>query len=119
MVLSQALSTAPPRAKHAVEPEIIYEQCLGHGVPDFDEIYDQYVSAVIDLKTSLTVQQIDSELFHLRQEFGDEVFSVEHGFNFEAANLQKQFFVIEALMYHQLFFKKANEFYNQPVVGVW
>jgi hypothetical protein len=122
-------TTILARAGEQHRPEIdinrMYYECThlfglrsAGGIPDFDEIFDAYTAAFVELRTSVNAAEIDEELVRLKSEYGPEIFDVERGFTDDLSE-HKRVYVMEFLMYNQLFFAKDNKVYNVPLVGVW
>lgn len=117
--MSRTLPQAPDPHGIGVDISSVYENCLSGRLPDFDEIYDEYVMILLNLKTNLGVPQIDAELRRLQLDFGNEVFDVEHGFPFDAYGISRKMCVLEALLSQQLFFVMQQQMYNCPIREVW
>jgi hypothetical protein len=118
MSRSHILTLATEQRHPEIDVNLIYAGCSTGIIPNFDEIYDQYAAAFVELKTKLSVDEIDQELLRLQNEYGPEIFDVERGY-VDSLSEHKQVYVMEALMYNQLFFSKGKVVYNAPLVGVW
>jgi hypothetical protein len=125
MSRSTILAVANEKRHRDIDISRIYYECIPilggltiDKIPNFDEIYDQYIAAFVELQTSLTVDEIDMELLRLKNDYGPEIFDVERGFDNDPSE-HKRVYVMEYLMYNQLFFAKDKVVYNAPLVGVW
>lgn len=82
------------------------------GIPSFDRLYEEYNDFYLTKETT-------EELIALREEFTEEVFSVEHGFVPSWFGLPKEAQFFNLLVEQQLFFVKDGKTYNNPIVKVW
>ena len=87
-----------------------------YGLPKFEELYEEYVSARIELDTRVEKEEFANVKIR-KTEFGD--FDVEHGFRPEQLGYMQEHQFMIALNYYGYSYSMNGVVMNEPHVEVW
>lgn len=84
--------------------------------PGFEEVYEEYITLIVEHRTNLSISEIDRELKQLKDL---EMIDVEMGFAPGDFGIQKAAELLNYLMMSGFTFWYEGSIYNSPLQEVW